>query len=237
MIVPLPTGFFVLGSLLALVSLLNLSIYLQPNRDDIEKFVSRNIKLVVRFSFLLFLVMLFNWFTGTFMVFRPGEITRFFMDVGAIGLWVVLFTTNSITIFNLVKNGYRPVICQDSLNIVFYMAVLYLVLEKFSMPLMIVELVLALFLVTILYLLFTLSKYAGMLERIVEPVNIHPLALGFRVFSLIVGLQFMSLSYSRNAFIGLMVISYLFFMVVIWYMIKKLKLLIDFNEIFQTGSI
>jgi|GEM_PF-3272482 hypothetical protein len=49
-----------LGIILISISILNLSIYLQPNRKSVRQFVSRNVKETIIYGLLISFIMLFQ---------------------------------------------------------------------------------------------------------------------------------------------------------------------------------
>jgi hypothetical protein len=133
---------------------------------------------------------------GIFLALEPSDFARFLMDAGAVGLWGILTSINAAMIYTLLKNGFRPALSKDFVDILFYFAVVYLVLEKLSLPWMAVAFASTVLMVAILYLLVTLIRYSRIIDIMVEPVSLHPLALGFRIFSVFIGLLLASLPHS-----------------------------------------
>jgi len=193
-----------------LVSILSLSIYLQPDRREIEEFVSRRVKRAVQFTILVAFFLIYQWVIGIWAIINPGHLARLLLDVGTIGIWGVLIFINGIMTFTLIENNYRPVLSRDLINIMFYFAVLYIALERFSFPWLAVGVASTVLSIVILYFLMELIKYLKILSMLVEPVSLYIPALGFRIFSGLIGLLLISFAYSEDVFKELIVLSYLF---------------------------
>lgn len=219
-----------MGFTLLIISLFGLSVFLQPSRRNIAEFVSRQIKRIYVYGLLISLFLILQWIAGIWILVRPGEEALILMKIGGICLWAVLVLLNAVMTYILLKNGYRPVLSKDLVDIVVYFAVLYLVLEKFTFPWVTVGVVSTILTVLMLYMLNILIRYSRMFEDIVEPVNLYTLVLGFRIFSGLVGLMLVSLAYSQDVFRELVVFSYLFFTVILLYSIRGVRAVIQFSR-------
>ena len=183
------TGIYVLlGSILFFISLINLSIYLQPNRKEVSEFVSRRTKIALRFGFLVTVFFLYLLVVGFYLLATSNDLARFMMFAGVAGFWGLLMFINITTIYVLAKNGYRLVLSKDVVDIVIYYAVLYLVLDKFDFPWVPIGISSIMVAVVIFYLLIVAFRYSKMMNVIVEPVDLYTLGLGFRIFSGFIGL-------------------------------------------------
>ncbi len=219
-----------LGGILFLISIFSLSVYLQPAREGIAEFVSRQIKRAMGFCFLVLLFLLFLWMVGIWLLINPSNLALALMGAGAVGLWAVLVVINAVMTYTLIKNNYRPVLSKDLIDIVVYFAVLYMVLERFDFPWITVGVASTILSVAIIYLLSVLVRYSRIFDIIVEPVNLYTLALGFRVFSGLIGLLLISFDYSENVFKELIVFSYLFFASVMLYTIREVGALLKVDR-------
>jgi hypothetical protein len=219
--------YILLGSILFFVSLVSLSIYLQPNRNEVSGFVSRRTKTALRFGFLVTVLFLYLVVVGVYLLITSNNLIRFMMFAGVVGFWSLLMFINITTIYVLAKNGYRPVLSKDVVDIMMYYAVLYLVLDRFNFPWLAIGVSSIMAAVVILYLLMIAFRYSKMMDAIVEPANLYTLGLGFRIFSGFIGLLLISIRFSENVFKGLIVVSCLFFTLILWDTTRKIKPIVN----------
>jgi hypothetical protein len=203
---------------------------LQPNRKEVSEFVSRRTKIALRFGFLVTVFFLYLLVVGVYLLATSNDLVRFMMLAGVVGFWSLLMFINITTIYVLAKNGYRLVLSKDMVDIVIYYAVLYLVLDKFDFPWVAIGVSSIIVAVVILYLLIIAFRYSKMMNAIVEPVNLYTLGLGFRIFSGFIGLLLISIYFSENVFKGLIVVSCLFFALILWDTIRKIKPIVNMKR-------
>jgi|Deesub1362A_J573_1020465.scaffolds.fasta_scaffold00036_171 hypothetical protein len=227
--VPLPLpfpGLPLLGFILLFTSLLNLSILLQPEREEISEVVSRGTKKAREYALIIFPVFLYFWVVVTWHIIKPSYLATILVDMGIIIIWIVLMYFNTGTMYGLIKKGYRPVLSKNLLDIILYIAVLYLILERIDIPWFMAGVIITIASLILLYCLYGLIVYRKLLKMLVEPVNLYFPALGLRVFSSLIGLTMILSADSSTIIKEGIVASYIVLSITLWYILMDLRPLI-----------
>ena len=211
----------ILGGGLFLISLFNISIFLKGDRDSVDRLISMHAK-----AALIYVVLVSSSLTITCIAKSLSVLNEkytVFLWISYILLIVTLLYVNLSMILRLVKNGFKPGITGDFISVIFYLSVIILISDRFAMPEYIVVASLTLLTLAILYFMLKIISYIKIAGMFHQPFSLYKIALGARIFSILVGLDMIAIGYSENIHKGVTVLAYLVFTAILWMGIKELS--------------
>jgi len=213
-----------LGLILTSISLISLSIILDS--DEAREFTNERVGTARRRGILLLGSILFVNLSGAALFWMKNDFTKLLMLASTVILGVVLIYIETFTSITFIKNDYYPKLTKDLINVVLYISVLWLILDKLKISWTVIGVISSILILSILYFAVMIEKYLRIASRIVVPVNLFFLTLGTRLFSAMMGLHLAAFGHSEGAFRGFIAISYLVLSVSLWYTLREIRELV-----------
>ncbi len=116
-------------------------------------------------------------------------------------------------------------LCKDCLNIPFYIAVLWIVFERFKLSSDVVDAVLLISALAILFILVNLFKYIRLLPSIIEPANLQPSLMAYLVFMMFYIASALANIYEKSVAPELYIVSFcvaVFSMVLMYFEFRRI---------------
>ncbi len=201
------------------VSLLGLSILSMSVifGNDTRGFINMQIDMAKSHATILLLITFLLYILGTVHYLARSSLTLNFVFLGAVIAWIGFLSMEIGSVIKLYREGFRPKCSKTLLDVIVYMAVFWLILEKIDIHWTLLQVFLTIFIFGTLYFVRMLKKYRKMITVIVEPMDLYIPAVGLRLISAITGLSLISYAYSENVFKGMIALGYLILAVIFWY--------------------
>ncbi len=133
---------------------------------------------------------------------------------------------NIVLFRNILKSTMSKVnLCKDCLNIPFYIAVLWIVFERFKLSSDVVDAVLFISALAILFILVNLFKYIRLLPSIIEPANLQPSLMAYLVFMMFYIASVLANIYEKSVAPELYIVSFcvaVFSMVLMYFEFRRI---------------
>jgi len=185
--------------------------------NDTRDFINMQIDMAKTHATILLLITFFLYILGTVHYFARTNLSLDFVFYGAVIAWIGFISMEASSLIKLYREGFRPKCSKTLLDVIVYMAVFWLILEKIDIHWTLLQVFLTVFIFGTFYFVMMLKKYRKMIKVIVEPMDLFIPAVGLRLISAITGLSLISYAYSENVFKGMIALGYLILAVIFWY--------------------
>ncbi len=139
---------------------------------------------------------------------------------------IYILSFNIVLFRNILKSTMsRPDLCKDCLNIPFYIAVLWMVFERFELNPEMVDVVLLFTTIAIIGILVKLFTYIRLLPSIIEPANLQPSLQTYLVFMMFYISYVLSGIFEKSVALELYITSFviaIFSMVLMYFEFRKI---------------
>jgi len=132
-------------------------------------------------------------------------IVKIIVDLASV-FYILIF--NVVLLYTIISSRFKLKFCKDSIQIPFYIALLWIIFEeKLRSDPIIVEVAVVMLIVSISAVLLRLLRYIRILKMIVEPVDMKSSLLAFLVFMMLYTTSTLAEFYNLNVARSLLVVS------------------------------
>jgi len=185
-----------LGLPLLVLSLISLDVML-GNRE-VKEIVNRQIWDAMWRIALILLVTVFVYLAGMLHFIIYSAMSRTLLHIATFILWVAFIFFEATLLKKLIESGFRPGFSRIFLDILAYLAVLWLIFDRVVIPWTVIAILSTIFMVVILYFAAMFWRYVRISHMIVDPADLYTPALGIRVFSAFMGIMLISIPLSEG---------------------------------------
>ncbi len=196
----------ILGIILFLIALINTSIVFKKEARD---YLNRKIELAKHHLIIIFSSTLFTYLIGMILFLSRFKVFHVLMIISSIILGLSLIYVETSTLWTLIKNGHLPGLSRDFLNTLLYISILWIIFERVNLAWLEIAVVSTLFTLVISIYAGSFLKYYEVFDVIISPIDLSPITISTRLFSLFMGVHLSTTELSPAVFRGFIVLGYL----------------------------
>ncbi|ADC65942.1 hypothetical protein Ferp_1799 [Ferroglobus placidus DSM 10642] len=196
--------------------------------EGAKDYLNSRYELAYKIAYLTSFIFVLTWISGTLYFFFSSTVTRYLMILSSEIFWIVALSINLMILRDLwVNAGARFNYKMEYLNIIFYLATLWLLSYHISMSYMLLAILSTVSSVIILYFTALLRKYISLIGVFVIPVDVYKFFLSFVVVSAMFSLILLARTVGIHSYLFFVILIYVFVIFVLLSLIKELKPLIS----------
>ncbi len=196
----------VLGIILFLVALINASIIFKKEARD---YLNRKIELAKHHLIIIFSSTLLTYLVGMILLLSRSKIFHILMIISSVILGLSLIYIEISTFWTLIKDEHLPSLSRDFLNTLLYVSILWIIFERINLSWLEIAIVSTLFTIVIFIYAGSFLKYYKVFDVIISPIDLSPITISTRLFSLFMGVHLSATELYPAVFRGFIVLGYL----------------------------
>ncbi len=217
--------YFIEGVVLLILSTVTLNILLN---EGAKEYLNSRYTFAYKLAYLISFVFLLTWVCGTLYYFSPSLFSKYLMVISSEIFWIISIIGNIFLFRDLwINAGLRFCFKMDYLNILFYLATLWLLAFHISMSYYFLFVLSTLSSVIILYFTMLIRKYINLTSIFVVPVNVYKFFVSFTVVTAMFSLLFLARIIEISGYLFFAITIYIFLIFTLLSLIIELKPLIS----------